>query len=139
MIDRGWQHFPHEADIGICGCGPTLASAFEEAGLALTAAITSAKVRTDSKVEIACTALNRELLFVEWLNTIIYEMAIRNMIFGRYEVHIENERLVGALWGEAVDVARHEPACEPKGATYTELRVEQTKDGQWCARCVVDV
>ena len=64
-----------------------------------------------------------ELLFVEWLNAIIYEMAVRKMLFSRYIVTIDGTRLHGTLWGEPVDVARHAPACEPKGATYTALRV----------------
>ena len=43
------------------------------------------------------------------------------------------------LGGEAIDRARHEPAVEPKGATYTELKVMQQEDGRWCAQCIVDV
>jgi len=43
------------------------------------------------------------------------------------------------LRGEPVDVARHAPACEPKGATYTALRVAHEADGSWSAGCVVDV
>ena len=35
--------------------------------------------------------------------------------------------------------ARHEPAVEIKGATYTALRVERQKDDTWLAQCVVDV
>jgi SHS2 domain-containing protein len=46
--------------------------------------------------------------------------------------------LTATARGEPVDVARHEPAVEIKGATYTALAVEQT-DGQWRAQCVVDV
>jgi hypothetical protein len=34
-----------------------------------------------------------ELLFVDWLNTIIYEMAIRNMPFARFVVTINGTRL----------------------------------------------
>jgi tRNA nucleotidyltransferase (CCA-adding enzyme) len=79
------------------------------------------------------------LLFVEWLNAIIYEMAVRQMLFGRFVVQIEGTRLQGVLWGEPVDVARHAPACEPKGATYTALRVAQEQDGTWSAGCIVDV
>ena len=139
MVNRGWQHFPHEADLGVCGWAPTLAAAFEQAGLALTAAVSNAEVRPQTKVEIACSAPDHELLFVEWLNAIIYEMAVRKMIFGRYKVHIEDGGLTGILWGEPIDVTRHEPACEPKGATYTELRVAQDEQGAWSARCVVDV
>jgi protein archease len=137
--ERGWAHFAHSADIGIEGWGTTLADAFEQAGLALTAAVTSANVVPDIAVEIACEALDRELLFVEWLNAIIYEMAVRRMLFGRFSLRIEDTRLFATLWGEAVDAHRHEPACEPKGATYTALKVAQDANGIWSAACVVDV
>jgi tRNA nucleotidyltransferase (CCA-adding enzyme) len=36
-------------------------------------------------------------------------------------------------------VARHAPACEPKGATYTALKVARDADGAWSAACIVDV
>jgi SHS2 domain-containing protein len=137
--EPGWKHFAHSADIGVEGWGPTLANAFEQAALALTAAVTSANLAPDIAVGIACEAPDKELLFVEWLNAIIYEMAVRRMLFGRFSVRIEGTRLFGTLWGEAVDIARHEPACEPKGATYTALKVTQDKDGTWSAACVVDV
>ena len=35
-----WEHFPHDADIGVRGFGPTVVAAFEQAALALTAVIT---------------------------------------------------------------------------------------------------
>ena len=137
--DDGWSHFPHAADIGIEGRGATLAKAFENAALALTAAVTGATVESSVALEVSCEAPDLELLFVEWLNAIIYEMATRNMVFGRFQVHLSETRLQGKLWGEAVDRARHEPACEPKGATYTALQVSQNAKGIWSARCVVDV
>ena len=116
-----------------------MADAFQQAAQALTAAVTSANVAPDVAVEISCEAPDKELLFVEWLNAIIYEMAVRRMLFGRFSVRIEDTRLFGTLWGEVADAARHEPACEPKGATYTALRVAQDSNGIWSAACVVDV
>jgi tRNA nucleotidyltransferase (CCA-adding enzyme) len=116
-----------------------MAAAFEQATLALTAAVTSARVGPRTAVEVVCEAPNREILFAEWLNAVIYEMAVRQMLFGRFEVDASETRLRGTLWGEPVDRVRHEPACEPKGATYTELRVRQENDGSWSAQCVVDV
>ena len=80
-----------------------------------------------------------ELLLVEWLNAIIYEMAVRKMLFGWFAVRIDDGRLEGTLWGEPVDVERHAPASEPKGATYTALRVAKNSDGIWSAACIVDV
>lgn len=139
-MNRGtWEHFPHDADVGVRGFGATPAEAFEQAALALTAVVTHAEVRPLAAVEVSCEAPDLELLFVEWLNTIIYEMAVRKTLFGRFAVSIDDSRLYATLWGESVDVARHAPACEPKGATYTALRVAQESDGRWSAGCVVDV
>jgi SHS2 domain-containing protein len=135
----GWEHFPHEADVGVCGFGPTREAAFEQAAHALTAVVTDNAIAGRSAVEVECDAAEIELLFVEWLNAIIYEMAVRRMLFGRFAVHIDDTHLSGTLWGEPVDVARHAPACEPKGATYTALKVARGPDGTWSAACVVDV
>lgn len=138
-IAARWEHFPHGADVGVRGWGKTLAEAFEQAALAMTATITDAQVKPLECVEVQCEAPDIELLFVEWLNTIIYEMATRRMLFGRFSVRIEGMRLKGTLWGEPVDVARHAPVVEPKGATYTSLRVAQEPNGTWSAACIVDV
>jgi SHS2 domain-containing protein len=134
-----WEHFPHDADVGVRGFGATAAEAFEQGAQALTAVVTRTEVEPKIRVEVNCEASDRELLFVEWLNAIIYEMAVRRMLFGRFAVRIEGPRLAGTLWGEPVDVERHGPACEPKGATYTALKVAADKNGIWSAACVVDV
>jgi len=134
-----WEHFPHDADVGVRGFGATAAEAFEQAATALTAVVTQAEVAPKIQVEVNCEAPDLELLFVEWLNAIIYEMAIRNMLFSRFTVRIEGSRLAGTLWGEPVDVEQHAPACEPKGATYTALKVAADNNGIWSAACIVDV
>ncbi len=140
MTEARWQHFPHMADIGVRGIGPTRESAFEQAAVALTAVIVDpAKVKPGSAVEVTAEAPDDELLLVDWLNALIYEMAVGKMLFSRTEVTIEGTRLEAKAWGEPVDVARHAPAVEVKGATYTALRVAREPDGAWIAQCVVDV
>ncbi|MBI5436228.1 MAG: archease [Nitrosomonadales bacterium] len=135
-----WEHFPHQADIGVRGLGATLEQAFEQAALALTAVIADpADVAPREMIRLSCAAPDVELLLVDWLNLLIYEMATRNMLFSRFEVHLEGERLTAQVWGEALDAARHRPAVEVKGATYTALKVVQQSDGSWLAQCVVDV
>jgi SHS2 domain-containing protein len=134
-----WENFPHDADVGVRGFGGSPAEAFEQAALALTAVVTTAEVAPKVEVQVSCEAPDIELLFVEWLNAIIYEMAVRNMLFSRFSVRIDGTRLAGTLWGEPVDVVRHQPACEPKGATYTALKVSEDADGVWSAACIVDV
>lgn len=134
-----WEHFPHEADIGVVGRGATRAEAFRQAAVALTAVITDpAGVMRTEAVPIACRAASDELLLLEWLNTLIYEMAVRRMVFGDFDVEIADGTLTATAHGEPVDVERHEPAVEVKGATFTALEVRE-EPGGWRAQCVVDV
>jgi tRNA nucleotidyltransferase (CCA-adding enzyme) len=133
-------HFPHGADVGICGIGPTLEKAFEQAALAMTAVVTDpANIHLTESVNIECAAPNAELLLVDWLNALIFEMATRGMIFGDFKVSVDGCRLHGIAMGEAISVERHNPAVEIKGATLTELTVREDRPGEWRAQCVVDV
>lgn len=137
---RGWELFPHGADVGIRGLGDSLDAAFENAALALTAVVTEPdQVRAREAIEIVCEATDRELLLYDWLNALIHEMAVRGMLFARFHVAIAEGRLSATAWGEAVEVRRHQPAAEVKGATFTELAVERLDDGGWLAQSVVDV
>ena len=139
MVEGRWEHFPHGADIGVRGHGPTREAAFEQAALALTAAACDpSSVLPEQSVEIDCEAADEELLLAAWLNAVVYEMAVRRMLFGRFAVAIDGHRLHGRAWGEPVEVGRHRPAVEVKGATLTELRVVRGPGG-WLAQCVVDV
>lgn len=134
-----WEHFPHEADMGVRGVGSTLAEAFEQGALAMTAMVTDLSgIQNRERVTIECSAPDEELLFAQWLNAVVYEMATRRMVFGRFSVAIENLQLKAEAWGEPIEPSRHEPAVEVKGATFTGLRV--AKEGsQWIAQTVVDI
>jgi tRNA nucleotidyltransferase (CCA-adding enzyme) len=134
-----WEHFPHEADVGIRGFGATLAEAFEQAALAMSATVCELGViKAQESITIECEASDRELLFIEWLNALIYQMATRRMLFSRFSVQLDGGQLHAEAWGEPIDRTRHEPAVEIKGATYTSLRVAQ-QAGEWVAQTVVDV
>ena len=134
----GWEHFAHGADIGVRGYGPSLEEASEQAALALAAVVTEVPVVPKIAVTVVCEAPDNELLLVERLDAIIYEMAARRMLFGRFSVSIRGRRLYGTAWGESIQ-PRHAPACEPKAATMTELRVARDASGHWSAGCVIDV
>ncbi len=171
-VPDDWEHFAHGADIGVRGRGSTLGAAFAHAALALTAVVTDpAAVRRMGVVRVDCEAADPELLFVAWLNEVVYQMATRRMLFGDFEVTVRPPRVASGgrdpsagetatdasgattavldgdgvwrlearLQGEPVDVARHQPAVEVKGATFTALQVAQAADGLWVAGCVVDV
>lgn len=140
-----WEHFEHGADVGVRGLGATPEEAFIQAAHALIALVAeqSGSVETQVEESFACEAGGLEELLVAFLNELIYLLGARQLVFGLFEVAIERRapgswRLCGRAWGETYDPERHDSTVEPKGATYTALRVAE-ESGRWVAQCVVDV
>jgi len=138
-MEPHWEHYPHQADIGVRGFGRTKADAFAEVALAMMAVMLDpATVAPSEAVAVSVRAPDDEVLLVDWLNALVFEMATRSMLFSRFEVTIEDHALTATAWGEALDRMRHAPSVEIKGATFTTLGVRPHEDG-WLAQCVVDV
>lgn len=135
-----WEHFAHGADIGVRGIGPSRPEAFCQTALALTGVVTDpAQVIPKTTVTIEREAPDDEILLLDWLNALVYEMSASQLLFGAFEVEMDGHRLRAKAHGEKVDPNRHEPAVEVKGATCTGLSVAQNAEGEWVAQCVVDV
>ncbi len=140
-----FEHFEHGADVGVRGFGATPAEAFEGAALAVFALLSEdpSRVRTSVEERFEVRAAGLEELLVAYLNELISLADTRGLVFGEFEVRIETDgsagfRLSARARGEPFDPARHEWTVQPKGATYTGLRVAH--EGQrWVAQCVVDV
>lgn len=140
MNERRWEHIDHGADIGLLAVAPTREALFESVAEALTALITDPQsVRATTTVPIRCDAPDDAVLLVDWLNALIFEMATRRMLFGSWQVTLQDHALEAIVGGEPVDRARHQPVVEVKGATYTDLSVRQDGEGNWHAHCIVDV
>ena len=138
-METHWEHFPHQADMGVRGYGATKAQAFEQAALAMVAVMLDpALVAPSEEITVSCEAPDDELLLTDWLNALIFEMAVHHKVFGRFEVMIDDHALTARAWGEALAPGRHAPSVEIKGATFTSLAVKPVDDG-WLAQCVVDV
>ena len=140
MRKAHWEHYPHPADMGIRGFGRTKAEAFAQAALAVTAIVAELQtIEPTQDIEIVCQEADEEMLFVGWLNALLYEMAVRHMLFGKYDVTIDDDRLRARAWGERIDIEKHRPVVEVKAATYADLKVRRDEDGGWVAQCIVDV
>ena len=135
-----WEHFDHEADIGVRGFGSSPEQAFEQTALAMTAVVCDPDtILPEHTIDVVCHGKDLELLLVDLLNAIIYEMATRKMLFSQFKVDMTDNGLVATLAGEQVDVARHQPAVEIKGATFTQLKVSRDPSGQWTSQTIIDV
>jgi len=110
-----WEHFAHQADIGVRGTGSTIDEAFEQVALALTAVITDLdKIACDNPVNITCRAENAEKLLFDWLSAVIYEMDARKMLFGKFRVQIQNKSLAATAWGEKINPDKHQPSSKSR-------------------------
>jgi protein archease len=140
-----FEYFEHAADVGVRGFGATPEEAFAGAARALFSLVDEGleNVREEVGEPLSCEAPGIEELFVAFLNELISLADSRRLVFRRFDVRIETPpsgplRLTGRARGEAYDPSRHRGTVEPKGATYTALRVGR-EDGRWTAQCVVDV
>ena len=134
-----FETFEHKADIGIRGFGKTIAESYQETAKVMFSIMFNLdNVEKKETIEIKCEADDNELLLVEWLNHLLAEASVNEMVFAEFEVKIDGKTLVGKAIGEKLDLEKHKPKTEIKAATYSNLKVFQEKD-QWVSQCIVDV
>lgn len=139
-----FETFEHKADIGVRGKGSSIEKAFSEAAKALFSVEVDLKfVKANKKIKIECSAINLEELFVEWLNSLLAQASIHEMVFSKFEIKIKEKDKKffcnGFAYGEKLS-EKHRPKIEVKAATYSQLKVFQDKKSKkWIAQCIVDV
>jgi SHS2 domain-containing protein len=135
-----YETFEHTADLGLRVRTADLETLFIEAAQALFGAILDdpAAVEPRQMVAIELENADTDYLLFDWLNELLYRFDTQHLVFGRFEVHIQGDRLHGQAWGEALDEWRHRLAHEVKAITYHGLRVEQEEAG-WLAEVIVDI
>jgi SHS2 domain-containing protein len=138
MMPTTYDYFEHEADIGVIGRGPTMEAAFVAAAQAMFA-IMGEPAQVDQTLSIATDfeETDPELALVTWLNRLLTQAGLQGAVFSRFELAREGDRYQGRAFGSPWSEAM-ERGTEVKGATLTALSVKRT-DGEWEARCVVDV
>lgn len=142
----------HEADIGILGIGETIEEAFEEGAKGLFSVMAEIdKVNPKEKIEIKCTAPKLDSLFVEWLNELIAQKDIKELLFSEFSVEIKKGKdefgeteykLKGTAKGEKLNQEKHQVKIEVKAATYHGMKYEikEVKGvKKHYVQCVVDV
>lgn len=138
-MGAGYETFEHEADMGIRGLGRTLEEAFENGARAMFSIMLDLEgVEPREKVDICCSAPDKETLFVEWLNEILAQASLREMVFSDFKVDsLRGDSLKGYALGEKLDRRKHRLNVEVKAATYSMLKVY--KNREYVAQCIVDV
>ncbi len=135
-----WQILEHTADIGIRAVGTSAEEVLVQAADAMFSILTeTCSVRPDLEVAVELEASDREALFHDWLEELLFQSQTRSMLFSRFDVRrYEETRLSASAWGEPLDPDRHPLKLEIKAVTYHRLSFGPAKAG-WEATVIFDI
>jgi SHS2 domain-containing protein len=145
---KSFEYLEHTADVKFRAHGRSLEETFENAGLAMVAAmIDPSTVRAEETWSVEIEAESLENLLYEWLSETLYLFEVELAVFSKFEVTLEEGEggwsLHGRIGGERVDPKRHFFETEVKAVTLHqfEIRKEEGEGGEeiWTAQVVLDV
>ena len=128
---QGFKFHEHTADITIECWAPSLREAFEQAAFATFEVILNTDtVRPMESFDVTVQGIDIQELLVEWIGHLIALVDINNQFYSKFEVtslHAGEEgcSLKGRIWGEEIDLDRHETRTEVKAMTYADMRIDQ--------------
>jgi SHS2 domain-containing protein len=126
-MDKKFEILDHTADTGIIAYGDDLKEAFENAALGMFSLITDlTSIENDQTRKIDINSPDRDGLLVSWLNELIYLFDVENIIFSKFDIiHLDENALSAIVYGEKVDLSRHEIRTGIKAATYHMLKIDK--------------
>jgi SHS2 domain-containing protein len=130
----------HTADVAVEATGSDLSAVFGAVADGLAAAMCDdIPSAGGERFAVEVTAENREALLFDYLDELIYERDVRNVlpVDNDAAVREEADRWAVEASARGVDLAAVD-AREVKAVTYSEMRLEPTDDG-WLAYVVFDV
>ncbi|TFG08132.1 archease [Candidatus Thorarchaeota archaeon] len=128
---QGFKFHEHTADITIECWAASLREAFEQAAFATFEVILNTDtVRPMESVDVSVQGIDIQELLVEWIGHLIALIDINNQFYSKFEVMSlrageEECSLKGRIWGEEIDLDRHETRTEVKAMTYADMRIDQ--------------
>jgi len=129
----------HTADMGLLITARTLKEAFVASALAVSSLLVQGKVWRRSRRMIELKKPDRESLFVNFLNEIIFLFDAQRFAVGEVRISkLGRKNLRAELLGEHFSPKRHKPGISVKAATYYNLSI--SKEGRlWKTRVIFDV
>lgn len=132
--ERGFKYHEHTADITVECWAPTLEQAFEEGALGtLEVILDTSTVQPNVAIDVNVQGIDLEELLVEWIGHLIALIDINSQFYAKFEVqeiskNPEGFALNGRVWGEDIDLERHDTRTEVKAMTYADMSIEQEAD-----------
>jgi SHS2 domain-containing protein len=124
---KQYELIEHTADVGVKAYGKTVDEAFVHAAVAMFDIITDkSKIQPVGQYDIELDAPDREQLLVDWLSKLLFLNGANNLVFGKFEVHLDKNHLTAHVYGEEYSREKHKMGVEIKAVTYHMLEVHET-------------
>jgi SHS2 domain-containing protein len=123
---KQYELIEHTADVGVKAYGKTVAEAFEHAAEAMFDIITDeSTIDSIGEYDIQLEAPDLEQLLVDWLSKLLFLNDAENLVFGKFQVTIDANRLSARVFGEKYNKKKHKMGVEIKAVTYHMLQVKE--------------
>ena len=125
---KKYELIDHTADVCIKAYGKTISEAFENAAVGMFDIITdNSKIDSFGQYDIQLDAPDLEQLLVDWLSELLFLNSAKNLVFGSFNVSIDEKHLSAQVFGEEYDTSKHNMGVEIKAVTYHILEVKDTE------------
>ena len=125
---KPYELVEHTADVGIKAYGKTLSEAFEHAAQGMFDIITDeSTIESVGQYTIELEAPDLEQLLVDWLSKLLFLNGAEDLVFGKFQVTLNGNRLTASVYGEKYDIKKHRMGVEIKAVTYHMLQVHETE------------
>jgi len=123
---KHYELIEHTADVGVKAYGKTVSEAFEHAAEAMFDIITDeSTIDSIGEYDILLEAPDHEQLLVDWLSKLLFLNGAENLVFGKFQVTIDANRLSAHVFGEKYNNKKHKMGVEIKAVTYHMVKVTE--------------
>lgn len=111
--------------------GKNLSEAFANAAYQFFDLITDASsIEAKESIPIFCESADLDLLFSDWVNSLIWEIRDKKMLFSRFEIQVEGINVKGKIWGEKINPQKHAlKRSQIQGIAFDRLHCLEDQQG----------
>ncbi len=134
-----YRFLDHMTDAYIEAEGSSLEEAFENAAKGLIDTMLDIdKIEAKDKIRIEVEGYDLEELLYNWLEEILLKLSIERVALREFKVKIKDNRLEAEVYGEPLDLKKHNYKVEIKAVTYHLMEVKK-EDSKYKVRFLLDL
>lgn len=135
-MNKRFEIISHPSDVGLMVYGGSYQEVFQNAALGMFSLMAEIReIEAKETMEVSVTGEDREELFINWLNELIFLEDSRHLLLNEFDVYwLTDKTLKARVKGEHIKNNLHELHRPVKAATYNQLEVLEKR-----AKVIFDV